>query len=398
MAKDNVRDWDPTASNNTDIAGIGIQGTNLPSNFDNALRTVMAQVAAVDAGTEPVNDTWTFCDPADTTKRFRIDAGSITTATTRTYTAPNASGTLALLSLAQTWTATQTFGDIALSGTAPIIEFTETDSSNKKWYFVGDGGTLDIREDTTASGNTRLRISAGGVANFSAGLQVGGNNVLHAGTAVTIPQGGTNATTAAGARTNLAVPGLATANTFTDVQTLSSAAPTLEFAETGVGKSWYVVIDAGNYSIRETTTAGANIRFNILAGGGIEIPGTIDSDGTYASTTASAANMVIQATGLMQRSTSALKYKDDVQSIPASMLDAFLGLSGVTYKSKCEGDDQEKRHVGMIADYAHAAGLTELVTYGETGEVEGFQYDRCVALLLEAVKSLRERISVLEAK
>lgn len=385
MAKDNVRDWDPTASNNTDIAGIGIQGTNLPSNFDNALRTVMAQVAAADAGIEPVNDTWTFCDPADTTKRFRIDAGSITTATTRTYTAPNASGTLALLGLAQTWGATQTFSDVvAISGAAPLVEFTETDSANKKWFIVGDGGTLDIREDTTASGNMRFRINAGGAISL--------------GTDLAIADGGTGASTAAAARTNLSVPGLTTTNTFTAQQTISGTAPILEFNETDIAKSWYTVIDSGNYSVRETSTAGANIRFNILAGGAVEIPGTIDSDGTYASTTASAANLVIQSTGLMQRSTSALKYKDDVQPIPASMIDAFLSLSGVTYKSKCEGDDASKRHIGMIADYAHAAGLTELVTYGETGDVESFQYDRCVALLLEALKALRDRVAALEAK
>lgn len=44
MAKNSFLDWDTTASNNTDVAGIGIQGTNLPSNFDNALRTIMAQL------------------------------------------------------------------------------------------------------------------------------------------------------------------------------------------------------------------------------------------------------------------------------------------------------------------------------------------------------------------
>ena len=44
MAKNAFTDWDTTASNNTDIAGIGILGTNLVSNFDGALRTMMAQL------------------------------------------------------------------------------------------------------------------------------------------------------------------------------------------------------------------------------------------------------------------------------------------------------------------------------------------------------------------
>lgn len=44
MAKTAVGQWDTTAANNTDINAIGIQGTNLVSNFDNALRELMAQI------------------------------------------------------------------------------------------------------------------------------------------------------------------------------------------------------------------------------------------------------------------------------------------------------------------------------------------------------------------
>lgn len=42
MAKNNFLDFSTTAADNTDIAGIGIQGTNSVSNFDNAFRTLMA--------------------------------------------------------------------------------------------------------------------------------------------------------------------------------------------------------------------------------------------------------------------------------------------------------------------------------------------------------------------
>lgn len=42
MAKNTFNDFDTTASSNTDIAGIDIQGTAAVANFDNALRTLMA--------------------------------------------------------------------------------------------------------------------------------------------------------------------------------------------------------------------------------------------------------------------------------------------------------------------------------------------------------------------
>jgi hypothetical protein len=44
MAKNAFLDWDTTASNNTDIDNIGIQGSNAVRNFDDAFRTLMAQL------------------------------------------------------------------------------------------------------------------------------------------------------------------------------------------------------------------------------------------------------------------------------------------------------------------------------------------------------------------
>jgi hypothetical protein len=44
MAKNSVDEWSTVVADNTDIGSIGIQGTSPPSNFDNAFRTMMAQV------------------------------------------------------------------------------------------------------------------------------------------------------------------------------------------------------------------------------------------------------------------------------------------------------------------------------------------------------------------
>jgi hypothetical protein len=45
MTKSTVLDWSTTAASNSDIGGIAILGTSPVSNFDNALRELMAQVA-----------------------------------------------------------------------------------------------------------------------------------------------------------------------------------------------------------------------------------------------------------------------------------------------------------------------------------------------------------------
>ncbi|TGR84605.1 hypothetical protein EN866_32890 [Mesorhizobium sp. M2D.F.Ca.ET.223.01.1.1] len=45
MPKNAVTDWSTTAANNTDVGGINIQGSAPVSNMDDALRTIMAQIA-----------------------------------------------------------------------------------------------------------------------------------------------------------------------------------------------------------------------------------------------------------------------------------------------------------------------------------------------------------------
>jgi len=123
---------------------------------------------------------------------------------------------------------------------------------------------------------------------------------------------------------------------------------------------------------------------------------TIYSVGTYNSTTATASNINVRSDGAFQRSTSALKYKQDVRDLEE--MDINL-LRPVRYKSKCENDDQTKDHLGLIADEAAEAGFEELITRGNDGEVEGFQYERLTVILLKKlqtqdaiIKSLKTRL------
>jgi hypothetical protein len=121
--------------------------------------------------------------------------------------------------------------------------------------------------------------------------------------------------------------------------------------------------------------------------------GYLYSPPTYANTTASAANAGIASNGSFYRSTSALKYKKDIRNLEE--MDIGL-LRPVRYKSKCEGDDQTKDHLGLIADEAAEAGFEELVTRGATGEVEGFQYERLTVVLLKELQVLKAKVAALE--
>jgi hypothetical protein len=114
-------------------------------------------------------------------------------------------------------------------------------------------------------------------------------------------------------------------------------------------------------------------------------------------TTATGANAVFSSgeNNRFYRSTSALKYKQDIRNLESIDIGKFRP---VRYKSKCENDDQTKDHFGLIADEVAAAGIEELVTRGVGGEIEGFQYERLTVVLLKELQEHKAMIQELTAK
>ena len=115
--------------------------------------------------------------------------------------------------------------------------------------------------------------------------------------------------------------------------------------------------------------------------------------GSYNETTATAANMVVQASGYVVRSTSALKYKTDVRDLESVDISKFRP---VRYKSTCENDDKTIDHIGFIAD-EYAETYPELVAFGAEGQVEGFAYERVTAVLCKAIQEQQALIQQLQA-
>lgn len=76
MAKNSILDYNLIPDNNTDIAGLGIQGTSAVSNFDNAFRTIMAQLAALTGGNTLASGTTT--DLSTVPGQFVVITGNAT--------------------------------------------------------------------------------------------------------------------------------------------------------------------------------------------------------------------------------------------------------------------------------------------------------------------------------
>lgn len=101
MPKTKITDYSASQASNTDIGGVNIAENCQFGNVNDAIRYLAAHLANMNAGTDPLADTVTFGDPADLTKRFRLDAGSITASATRVIAVPDTSGTMVLASGAQ---------------------------------------------------------------------------------------------------------------------------------------------------------------------------------------------------------------------------------------------------------------------------------------------------------
>lgn len=254
-------------------------------------------------------------------------------------------------------------------------------------------------------------------------------------TARPIVAGGTGATTAADARTNLGV-GAAQTVTFAALKTGdgSVSAPGYNFtndADTGMYlDSGLAFAFAGTERVKITAAATAVSNQVRVADGSSSLPsysfsgdtdtglyknsttgldfvwggtrllqlqadGDIEAPGIYAKTTASAANVLVDSNGVLYRSTSGRKYKTDVQPYDRGV-DDLAKLAPVTFKSATDPDGPT--YAGFIAEDVHDAGLTEFVAYDRDGNPDAIHYANMVALLVKVIQDQDARIKALEAR
>ena len=150
-------------------AGTGLTGGTITSSGTIAIDSTVATLTGTQSlqnktlditNTVTLSDAlFTLQDDADTTKQAVFQLSGITTATTRTYTLPNLTGSLATIgNLAQTFAGNTTFSNATLSlGT----------STAAGTYTLGNGATI--------SGATRtINIGTAGVAGSTTAVSIGG--------------------------------------------------------------------------------------------------------------------------------------------------------------------------------------------------------------------------------
>jgi hypothetical protein len=145
----------------------------------------------------------------------------------------------------------------------------------------------------------------------------------------------------------------------------------------------------------------------------IRSDGIVFIPAAYGATTASAANVNVAADGALQRSTSSIKYKTDIETLDPQYSEALLDCRPVWYRSTCAADNPGWGWWGFIAEEVAAIDprlvqwKTVEITHDDKGSVvetpcepepEGVAYDRFVPHLLNLIKRQKEQIEAMEAR
>jgi len=101
----------------------------------------------------------------------------------------------------------------------------------------------------------------------------------------------------------------------------------------------------------------------------------------YSSTNGGSANVYIDSNGKMWRSTSSLRYKENIQPL-ATNFNTILQIQPKTFTYK----DSDYKGFGYVAEDFDALGLNYLVSYDDQGRPDSINYDKMSVYLSEVVK------------
>ena len=107
-------------------------------------------------------------------------------------------------------------------------------------------------------------------------------------------------------------------------------------------------------------------------------------------TTGSAANVYIDGSGYLYRSTSSRKYKRDITDYTRGLADV-LKLRPKFYKGKHENDG-ETQFAGLIAEDVAEVGLDEFVVKAADGSPDALSYGNMVTLAFKAIQELNANL------
>jgi hypothetical protein len=171
-----------------------------------------------------------------------------------------------------------------------------------------------------------------------------------------------------------------------------------DLSNTGTGVLQIVQDNNAPISLATSNTARVRIQGNGYVGIGTTSPATgfhVNWPIRYTNKHAAGSGtyLVIDSEGDIKPLGSSLRYKNSVQNYQKG-LDAVKSLNSVTFKFN--GDDNVT--AGFIAEELDSNGFSEFVVKDNEGRPDSIQYAQMVALLVNAIKELSDKVDQLEQK
>jgi hypothetical protein len=216
-----------------------------------------------------------------------------------------------------------------------------------------------------------------------------------------IAKGGTGATTAAQARTNLGLREGATLDVapadaaqanklprYNANAQLTTANPTLGGHATS--KSY---VDGRVAAPPAVTATG-----DVYAGGNLRTPGRVLAVGVRGTeVVTNYASVYVDGNGWFGITPSALRFKRDIVPHPYTLEQALdIGVVSYRLRDAVEADANAPAEVGVIAEQLVDAGLREFVVFDDAGNTQSVAYDRLALVALGGLAELAQRVVELE--
>ena len=138
------------------------------------------------------------------------------------------------------------------------------------------------------------------------------------------------------------------------------------------------------------------------------------SDFIYSTVYSVSPNVYITPNGRLVRTTSASKYKYNIENpdIETTLGDRLLNVHLATWNDKravdsyaeqlSTGEEREEssidKYYGLVAEQLRDAGLDMFISYGKNHEIEGVQYDRAWIPLLSVIRRLNNKVNEYELR